>query len=119
MFYFGDPWDNARLFLKDVVLRLSGKELNEAPLEEQTRRELEFLLVRIRIALQEGREAGLPDKEYKYLLLWHDGVVEALCRISPKFRRRVGKGAYPSPKHMNPNSRGYYQKMAKEINSEP
>ena len=119
MFYFGDPWDNARMFLKDVVFQLSGQELNEAPFDEMTRTELELLLVRIRLALQKAVQEGMPSEEYQCLLTWHDGAVEALCYVSAKFRRRVASGAYPSPKVGNPNGREFYKKMAKAINSEP
>ncbi len=107
------------MFLRDIVGQLSGEKLNEGSLDEMTRRELEVLLVMIRIALQKALEEGMPPQEYQCLIVWHDAAVEALCLVSEKFRRRVAKGAYPSPKVGNPHGRTFYMKMAKAMHSEP
>lgn len=103
------------MFLRDLVLQESGYELNEEPFEEQTRRDLEVLLVWICMALEKGLEDGLPFAEYDWLLTWHDGVVEALCYVSERFRDRVASGAYPEPKVGNKNGKDFYMAMATRI----
>ena len=98
MFVFGDPADNAELYLTDIVKNTQGPPFSRLHPDEMTHQELRNALAWLWGAVSQAHQGGMEEGVVDVLVEWYDEVFIALASLDTELLELLRKTLHTPPR---------------------